>query len=213
MLAADLGLRQPASAPSGTDVCKPCETIGRARAHATLRAVGTAIERARTSPSGRVGIYVHPMRHESSPVRCFTVVTNAGGVDIPPITVKATASCCSARPRRELPHMHLRAGDLEAIRQRRLSGPQRTACLADSTSPSASTRTTSSTLRHGHTSRSPVARQPRPRAIARPQRVGRYGDRTVDEMAHAWVNCHLMNDDDYRARGRRRAATRWPDLD
>ncbi len=26
-----------------------------------------------------------------------------------------------------------------------------------------------------------------------------YGDRTVDEMAHAWVNVTYMNDDDYRA--------------
>jgi hypothetical protein len=26
-----------------------------------------------------------------------------------------------------------------------------------------------------------------------------YGDRTVDEMAHAWVNVTYMNDDDYLA--------------
>jgi hypothetical protein len=26
-----------------------------------------------------------------------------------------------------------------------------------------------------------------------------YGDRTVDEMAHAWVNVTYMNDADYRA--------------
>ena len=26
-----------------------------------------------------------------------------------------------------------------------------------------------------------------------------YGDRTVDEMAHAWVNVTYMNDTDYRA--------------
>ena len=26
-----------------------------------------------------------------------------------------------------------------------------------------------------------------------------YGDRTVDEMAHAWVNVTYMGDDDYKA--------------
>ena len=37
-----------------------------------------------------------------------------------------------------------------------------------------------------------------------------YGDRTVDEMAHAWVNVTYMNDEDYRAEVKARRETMAP---
>lgn len=40
--------------------------------------------------------------------------------------------------------------------------------------------------------------QPNPNNLDPDQWVG-YGDRTVDEMAHAWANVTYISDDDYKA--------------
>ena len=58
-----------------------------------------------------------------------------------------------------------------------------------------------------------MARQHRGQTVRTPtptSGVG-YGDRTVDEMAHAWVNVTYFTDEDYEAEVERRAAARTDD--
>ena len=50
-----------------------------------------------------------------------------------------------------------------------------------------------------------AGQQEQPRS--RQQWVG-WGDRTVDEMAHAWINITYMSDDDFQQGSRRRARRR-----
>ena len=143
------------------------------------------------------------------------------GVDIPPNTVKATEGYFLLRENGRVesyqPHMHLRgkAMTMEAIlpngqiagaqpRRRlqlqlaqhlRLHRRRRRRCCRRA-------RIIKVTAWHDNTTANKA--NPDPNVW-----VG-YGDRTVDEMAHAWVNVTYMNDADYRAAIEERRKARRP---
>jgi hypothetical protein len=161
--------------------------------------------------SAEVGIYFYPKGQEPKfrQVLHLMGATNAGGVDIPPNVVKATQGFFvlrqAARVESFQPHMHLRgkAMSMEAI----LPGGQtqilshvadfnfnwhNSYVYADDATPLLP-KGTIMKITAWHDNTAAKKSNPDPNVW-----VG-YGDRTVDEMAHAWVNVTYMNDEDYLA--------------
>ena len=158
-----------------------------------------------------LGIYFYPKGQEPKHRQVLHLMgaTNAGGVDIPPNSVKATEGYFVMRENGRIesfqPHMHLRgkAMSMEAIlpngQTQVLSHVanfnfnwHNSYVYADTAAPLLPKGTLLKiTAWHDNT----VSNRANPDANVW---VG-YGDRTVDEMAHAWVNVTYMSDQDYRA--------------
>jgi hypothetical protein len=158
-----------------------------------------------------LGIYFYPKGQEPKfrQVLHNMGATNSSGVDIPPNTLKATQGFFvlkeNARIESFQPHMHLRgkAMSMEAI----LPGGQvqilshvnnfnfnwhNSYVYADDAAPLLPKGTIIKvTAWHDNTTANKA--NPDPNVW-----VG-HGDRTVDEMAHAWVNVTYLKDDDYKA--------------
>ena len=167
-----------------------------------------------------LGIYFYPKGQEPKYRQVLHLMgaTNAGGVDIPPNTVKSTEGFFvlkeNARVESFQPHMHLRgkAMQMDAILP---TGQVQTLSYvrdfnfnwmssyfyADDAAPLLPKGTILKvTAWHDNTAAN--KNNPDPNVW-----VG-YGDRTVDEMAHAWVNVTYLNDEDYKAElSARRART------
>lgn len=158
-----------------------------------------------------LGIYFYPKGQEPKfrQVLHLMGATNAGGVDIPPNTVKATEGYFVMRENGRVesfqPHMHLRgkAMSMSAIlpngQTQVLSHVadfnfnwHNTYVYADNATPLLP-KGTLLKITGWHDNTTAQKSNPDPNVW-----VG-YGDRTVDEMAHAWVNVTYMNDADYRA--------------
>ena len=158
-----------------------------------------------------LGIYFYPKGQEPKFRQVLHLMggTNAGGVDIPPNTVKATQGFFVMRENGRVesfqPHMHLRgkAMSLEAILP---SGQtvilshvdnftfnwHNAYVYADHAAPLLPKGTMLKiTAWHDNT----VANRNNPD----PNVWVGYGDRTVDEMGHAWVNVTYLSDDEYLA--------------
>lgn len=158
-----------------------------------------------------LGIYFYPKGQEPKYRQVLHLMgaTNSGGVDIPPNTIKGTQGFFvlqqNGRVESFQPHMHLRgkAMTMEVIlpngEVRMLSHVNNfnfnwhnSYVYSDDVAPLLPKGTV---LRiaawHDNTSANP--NNPDPNVW-----VG-YGDRTVDEMAHAWVNVTYMNDEDFKA--------------
>jgi len=164
-----------------------------------------------------LGIYFYPKGQEPK-YRQTLSLWSAGGIDIAPNEVKVTqATRTMARAGRiesMQPHMHLRgkAMMLESItpdgRRQIISyvndfnfNWHNSYVYADDAAPLLPKGTIIIvTAWHDNT----TAKKSNPDPT---QWVG-YGDRTVDEMAHAWVNVTYMSDEDYAAEvAARKAAT------
>jgi hypothetical protein len=161
--------------------------------------------------SVELGIYFYPKGQEPKHRQVLHLMgaTNAGGVDIPPHTLKATEGYFllreNARVESFQPHMHLRgkAMAMEAILPNGQSQVlshvsefsfnwHNTYVYEDDAAPLLPKGTILKiTGWHDNTANNKA--NPDPNVW-----VG-YGDRTVDEMAHAWVNVTYMNDADYKA--------------
>ncbi|MDO8680641.1 MAG: cytochrome c [Acidobacteriota bacterium] len=165
-----------------------------------------------------LGIYFYPKGQEPKfrQVLHLMGATNAGGgsalgsaVDIPPNTVKATEGYFLMRENGRVesfqPHMHLRgkAMSMEAIlpngQLQVLSHVSdfnfnwhNSYVYADNAAPLLP-KGTILKITGWHDNTTANKANPDPNVW-----VG-YGDRTVDEMAHAWVNVTYMSDADYRA--------------
>jgi len=158
-----------------------------------------------------LGIYFYPKGEEPKfrQVLHNMGATNSSGVDIPPNTVKATQGFFvlkeNARVESFQPHMHLRgkAMSMEAI----LPGGQvqmlshvddfnfnwhNSYVYADDAAPLLP-KGTIIKVTAWHDNTAAKKSNPDPNVW-----VG-HGDRTVDEMAHAWVNVTYLKDDDYQA--------------
>ena len=161
--------------------------------------------------SAELGIYFYPKGQEPKfrQVLHLMGATNAGGVDIPPNTVKATEGYFVMRENGRVesfqPHMHLRgkAMSMEAILPNGSTQVlshvadfnfnwHNTYVYEDNAAPLLP-KGTILKITGWHDNTSALKSNPDPNVW-----VG-YGDRTVDEMAHAWVNVTYMNDADYRA--------------
>jgi hypothetical protein len=158
-----------------------------------------------------LGVYFYPKGQEPKfrQVLHLMGATNAGGVDIPPNTVKVTEGYFVLRENGRVesfqPHMHLRgkAMAMEAILPNGQSQVlshvadfnfnwHNSYVYAENAAPLLPRGTILKiTAWHDNT----VAHKSNPD----PNVWVGYGDRTVDEMAHAWVNVTYMNDADYRA--------------
>ena len=158
-----------------------------------------------------LGIYFYPKGQEPKfrQVLHLMGATNAGGVDIPPNVVKATEGYFVLRENGRVesfqPHMHLRGKpmSMEAIlpngQLQVLSHVSdfnfnwhNSYVYADNAAPLLPKGTILKiTAWHDNTTANKA--NPDPNVW-----VG-YGDRTVDEMGHAWVNVTYMSDADYRA--------------
>jgi hypothetical protein len=158
-----------------------------------------------------LGIYFYPKGQEPKfrQVLHLMGATNAGGVDIPPNVVKATEGYFVMRENGRVesfqPHMHLRgkAMSMEAIlpngQLQVLSHVSdfnfnwhNTYVYDDKAAPLLP-KGTILKITGWHDNTASNKANPDPNVW-----VG-YGDRTVDEMAHAWVNVTYMSDADYRA--------------
>jgi hypothetical protein len=167
-----------------------------------------------------LGIYFYPKGQEPKfrQVLHLMGATNAGGVDIPPNTLKQTEGFFVLRENGRVesyqPHMHLRgkAMEMSAIlpngQVQVLSYVNRfnfnwmsTYMYADDAAPLLP-KGTILKITAWHDNTSANKDNPDPNVW-----VG-YGDRTVDEMAHAWVNVTYMGDDDYKAELEARRARR-----
>jgi len=159
----------------------------------------------------QLGLYFYPKGQEPKfrQVLHLMGATNAGGVDIPPNTVKSTEGFFvmkeNGRVESFQPHMHLRgkAMQMSAILP---SGQVQilsyvsnfnfnwmsSYLYADDAAPMLP-KGTILKIEAWHDNTSANKANPDPNVW-----VG-YGDRTVDEMAHAWVNVTYMGDDDYKA--------------
>jgi hypothetical protein len=158
-----------------------------------------------------LGIYFYPKGQEPKYRQHLVRMgrTGTGAVDIPPHTVQPTEFHFPLRQAARIesfqPHMHLRgkAMTMEAI----LPGGQTVVLshvadfnfnwhnayvYADNAAPLLP-RGTIVKIRAWHDNTSAHKSNPDPNVW-----VG-YGDRTVDEMAHAWVNVTYMSDQDYLA--------------
>ncbi len=158
-----------------------------------------------------LGIYFYPKGQEPKYRQHLVRMgrTGTGAVDIPPHTVQPTEYHFPLRQAARIesfqPHMHLRgkAMTMEAI----LPGGQTVVLshvgdfnfnwhnayvYADHAAPLLP-RGTIVKIRAWHDNTSAHKSNPDPNVW-----VG-YGDRTVDEMAHAWVNVTYMSDEDYLA--------------
>ena len=165
--------------------------------------------------SAQLGVYLYPP-DETPEHRQVLHIMGAGGVDIPPNTVSVTEGFFplqrGARIESYQPHMHLRgkAMSMEAIlpngRRRLLSHVgdfnfnwHNTYVYADDSAPLLPRGTLIKiTAWHDNTAAN--------RANPDPDVWVGYGDRTVDEMAHAWVNVTYFDEDDYAAEVARREA-------
>ncbi|MBI4475765.1 MAG: hypothetical protein HY654_01250 [Acidobacteria bacterium] len=167
-----------------------------------------------------LGIYLYPKGQEPKHRQVLHLMgaTNAGGVDIPPNTVKATQGFFALRENGRVesfqPHMHLRgkAMSMEAVLP---SGQtvvlsyannfnfnwHNSYVYADEAAPLLP-KGTLLKITAWHDNTAANRSNPDPNVW-----VG-YGDRTVDEMAHAWVNVTYMNDEDYKAELEARKARR-----
>ena len=155
-----------------------------------------------------LGIYLYP-KDEEPQHRQVLHLMGAGRVDIPPNTVTVTEGFFplkrAARVESFQPHMHLRgkAMSMEAIlpsgRREVLSHVgdfnfnwHNAYVYADHAAPLLPKGTILKlTAWHDNTSAN--------RANPDPNVWVGYGDRTVDEMAHAWVNVTYFTDEDYEA--------------
>ena len=159
----------------------------------------------------QMGIYFYPKGQEPKfrQVLHLMGATNAGGVDIPPNTLKSTEGFFvlreNARVESFQPHMHLRgkAMQMSAIlpngQVQILSYVSNfnfnwmsSYLYADDAAPMLP-KGTILKIEAWHDNTAANKANPDPNVW-----VG-YGDRTVDEMAHAWVNVTYMGDDDYKA--------------
>jgi hypothetical protein len=158
-----------------------------------------------------LGVYFYPKGQEPKYRQVLHLMgaTNAGGVDIPPNTVKSTEGFFVLRENGRVesfqPHMHLRgkAMQMDAILPngqvqtlsfvRDFNFNWMTSYLyADDAAPLLP-KGTILKITAWHDNTTANKNNPDPNVW-----VG-YGDRTVDEMAHAWVNVTYMNDADYKA--------------
>jgi hypothetical protein len=155
-----------------------------------------------------LGIYFYPKGQEPK-FRQVLHLMGAGGVDIPPNVVKATEGYFVMRENGRVesfqPHMHLRgkAMSMEAIlpngQLQVLSHVSEfnfnwhnSYVYADNAAPLLP-KGTLLKITAWHDNTTAQKSNPDPNVW-----VG-YGDRTVDEMGHAWVNVTYMSDADYRA--------------
>lgn len=158
-----------------------------------------------------LGIYFYPKGQEPKYRQVLHLMgaTNAGGISIPPNTVKSTEGFFvlkqNARVESFQPHMHLRgkAMQMDAILP---SGEVETLSLvkefnfnwmssyfyADDAAPLLP-KGTIMKITAWHDNTASNKNNPDPNVW-----VGG-GDRTVDEMAHAWVNVTYLSDEDYKA--------------
>jgi len=158
-----------------------------------------------------LGIYFYPKGQEPKYRQVLHLMgaTNAGGVDIPPNTVKSTEGFFvlkeNARIESFQPHMHLRgkamqmsailpSGQVQVLSYvSNFNFNWMTSYLyADDAAPMLP-KGTILKVEAWHDNTPANKNNPDPNVW-----VG-YGDRTVDEMAHAWVNVTYMADDDYKA--------------
>jgi hypothetical protein len=155
-----------------------------------------------------LGLYFYPKGQEPK-YRQTLHLMGSGGIDIPPNTVKATEGFFllrqNARVESFQPHMHLRgkAMAMEAIlpngQTQVLSHVDNfnfnwhnSYVYADDAAPLLPKGTLLKIIAwHDNTATN--------KANPEPNTWVGYGDRTVDEMAHAWVNVTYMDDKDYRA--------------
>jgi hypothetical protein len=158
--------------------------------------------------TAELGVYFYPKGQEPK-FRQVLHLMGTGGIDIPPNTVKATQGFFvlrqAARVESFQPHMHLRgkAMSMEAI----LPGGQtqilshvadfnfnwhNSYVYADDAAPLLP-KGTILKITGWHDNTMAKKSNPDPNIW-----VG-HGDRTVDEMAHAWVNVTYMGDEDYLA--------------
>ena len=155
-----------------------------------------------------LGLYFYP-RGQEPKYRQTLHLMGSGGIDIPPNTVKATEGFFllrqNARVESFQPHMHLRgkAMAMEAIlpngQTQVLSHVDNfnfnwhnSYVYADDAAPLLPKGTLLKIIAwHDNTATN--------KANPEPNTWVGYGDRTVDEMAHAWVNVTYMEDKDYRA--------------
>jgi mono/diheme cytochrome c family protein len=156
-----------------------------------------------------LGIYFYPKGQEPKfrQVLHLMGATNAGGVDIPPNTVKSTEGFFvlkqNARVESFQPHMHLRGkamqmsailptGQIQVLSYVSNFNFQwmTTYLYADDAAPLLP-KGTIIKVEAWHDNTASNKANPDPNVW-----VG-YGDRTVDEMAHAWVNVTYMDDKDY----------------
>jgi hypothetical protein len=163
-----------------------------------------------------LGIYFYPKGQEPK-YRQYLELWSAGETDIAPNEVKMTSATRTMNRAGRIegmqPHMHLRgqAMMLEAIlpgtSQRRILtyvnnfnfNWHNTYVYADDAAPLLPKGTTIIvTAWHDNTTAKKSNPDPN-------QYVG-YGDRTVDEMNHAWVNVTYMSDEDYEAEVKAREA-------
>ncbi|MCY4662600.1 MAG: hypothetical protein OXF93_22740 [Acidobacteria bacterium] len=170
-----------------------------------------------------LGIYFYPRDEEPEHRQVLHLMgaTGGGALDIPPHTVSVTEGFFplrrAARIESYQPHMHLRgkAMSMEAIlptgRVRTLSHVgdfnfnwHNSYVYSDDVAPLLPRGTIIKvTAWHDNTATN--------RANPDPNVWVGYGDRTVDEMAHAWVNVTYLTDEDYEAETARRAAARTDD--
>jgi hypothetical protein len=154
-----------------------------------------------------LGIYFYPKGQEPH-YRQTLHLMGSGGIDIPPNSVKATEGFFLLRQNGRVesfqPHMHLRgkAMAMEAIlptgQTQVLSHVDNfnfnwhnSYVYADDAAPLLPKGTLLKIIAwHDNTSAN--------KANPEPNTWVGYGDRTVDEMAHAWVNVTYMDDADYR---------------
>ena len=171
-----------------------------------------------------MGVYFYPKGQEPKfrQVLHLMGATNAGGVDIAPNTVKSTEGFFvlkeNARVESFQPHMHLRGkamqmsailptGQVQVLSYvSNFNFNWMTSYLyADDAAPMLP-KGTILKIEAWHDNTAANKNNPDPNVW-----VG-YGDRTVDEMAHAWVNVTYMGDKDYAselaARRERQAAKR-----
>ena len=165
--------------------------------------------------SAQLGVYLYP-EDQTPEHRQVLHVMGAGGVDIPPNAISVTEGFFplqrGARIESYQPHMHLRgkAMSMEAIlpngRRQLLSHVgdfnfnwHNTYVYDDDAAPLLPRGTLIKvTAWHDNTSAN--------RANPDPDVWVGYGDRTVDEMAHAWVNVTYFDEDDYAAEIAKREA-------
>jgi hypothetical protein len=159
----------------------------------------------------QLGLYFYPKGQEPKfrQVLHLMGATNDGGVDIPPNVVKSTEGFFvmkeNGRVESFQPHMHLRgkAMQMDAILPTgqvqvlsyvgQFNFNWMTSYLyADDAAPLLP-KGTILKITAWHDNTTANKNNPDPNVW-----VG-YGDRTVDEMAHAWVNVTYMGDDDYKA--------------
>jgi hypothetical protein len=155
-----------------------------------------------------LGIYFYPKGQEPK-YRQVLHLMGTGGVDIPPNQVKATQGFFALRQAGRVesfqPHMHLRgkAMSIDAIGPTGQVTPlshvadfnfnwHNSYVYTDDVAPLLPKGTLLRiTAWHDNT--------PAKKSNPDPNVWVGYGDRTVDEMAHAWVNVTYMSDEDYQA--------------